>query len=67
MNEHIKNVCKIGQRKDCCRYLAVGPDGFECLKHSDLKDHLDQRVANNTMTAQGDNCDGKSQKELNLG
>jgi hypothetical protein len=65
MNNHIKDVCKIGQRKDCCRYLAVGPDGFECLKSSDLKAHIDDRVRRNDMVAQGDNCDGKTQKELN--
>jgi hypothetical protein len=65
MNEHIKNVCKIGQGNDCCRYLAVGPDGFECLKSSDLKDHIDNRVARNDMTAQGDNCGGRGQETLN--
>lgn len=65
MNEHIKNVCKIGQGYECCRYLAVGPKGFECLKSSDLKDHIDDRVERDDMVSQGDNCEGKSQKELN--
>jgi hypothetical protein len=65
MNEHIRNTCKIGQRNDCCRYLAIGPDGFECLKSSDLKDHIDDRVERGDMVAQGDNCEGKSQEILN--
>ena len=56
--EHLREVCKIGQGKACCRYMGVS-DRFECLKHSSVKDALDSRARNNTMTAQGDNCDGK--------
>lgn len=57
---YIKEVCKIGQGNDCCRYLSVGADGFCCLKlEPDLKTYLDNRVANNDITAQGDNCEGK--------
>jgi hypothetical protein len=66
LSEHIKNVCKIGQRHDCCRYLAVGAEGFECLKGTSLQVTLDTRVYNNTMVAQGDNCEGKTIKELNI-
>jgi len=32
ISNHIKNVCKIGQGHDCCRYLLAGKDGFECAK-----------------------------------
>lgn len=32
MNPHIKNVCKIGQGHACCRYLLMGPKGWECAK-----------------------------------
>lgn len=28
----IKDICKIGQGKDCCRYLVMGANGFECMK-----------------------------------
>lgn len=35
MNDHLKNVCKIGQGNLCCRYLAGSPLGFECLKAND--------------------------------
>lgn len=55
--EHIRSVCKIGQGKNCCRYLVVGGKGFECGKESEtLKIMIDKRVQ--TMTAQSDNCNG---------
>lgn len=54
--EHIVNVCKIGQGKDCCRYLLCGATGFECGKLGPLKGMLDNRVS--YMLAQSDNCEG---------
>ena len=65
MNEHIKNVCKIGQGHECCRYLVMGGRGFECVKHTALATTLDLRVETETIVARGDNCDGKTIKELN--
>jgi len=65
MNEHIKNVCKIGQGNECCRYLVMGGRGFECAKHTSLATTLDLRVETETIVARGDNCDGKTIKELN--
>ena len=58
-NEHLREVCRIGQGNDCCRYLICGKNGFQCSKHSNLKSHLDAMVTSTKMTAQGDNCDGK--------
>lgn len=55
--EHIRSVCKIGQEKNCCRYLVAGGKGFECGKESEtLKIMIDRRVQ--TMNAQSDNCGG---------
>ncbi len=65
MNNQVRNVCKAGQGNACCRYLVIGPMGFECVKDTDLKAYLDSRVAMETMVARGDNCDGKSIQELN--
>ncbi len=65
MNDHIKNVCKIGQGIECCRYLVMGSDGFECVKGSQLAFTLDTRAESKTMNARGNNCEGKSIKELN--
>jgi len=59
IKEKIQTVCKIGRQKDCCRYLACWNKGFECLKvHPSLKATLDKRVENDTISAQGDNCEG---------
>lgn len=58
-NNKMKTVCKIGQGKDCCRYLVVGANGFACIKNNkDIKKLLDDRVKANTMNAVGDNCKG---------
>jgi len=65
MNEHVKNVCKIGQGNECCRYLVIGGSGFECVKNTEMKKYLDSRVAMETIVARGDNCDGKETQELN--
>lgn len=76
ISEHVKEVCKIGQGKECCRYLVLGPGGFECAKIDKgfvaalngevaptVKMLMDQRVAKGTMVARGDNCEGR--EELN--
>ena len=63
MNEHIKNICKVGQGLNCCRYLIVAPQGFECTKYTTLRAELDFRVATGTISAQSDNCDGYPKQE----
>lgn len=56
-DEYVRTVCKIGQRHDCCRYLAMGRNGWSCEKlNPELKAHLDSR--GDDMTARGDNCAG---------
>ena len=59
--EHIVNVCKIGQGKDCCRYLLCGAIGFECGKLGPLKGVLDSKAP--YMSAQSDNCEGVKNDE----
>lgn len=56
---YVKFTCKIGQGHDCCRYLVMGTGGFECAKLTEMKGLLDKRVNDHTITARGDNCDGK--------
>lgn len=56
--KHVTETCRIGHRSATCRYLSAGLGGFQCLKHSALKDLLDERVANNTINSHGDNCEG---------
>lgn len=57
--EEAYTLCKMGQGHDCCRYLAVGPRGWGCLKFTELRSMIDARVASGTMNAQSDNCQGK--------
>lgn len=57
-DERLKNICKIGQGNECCRYILGGNNGFECGKHSKLKKEIDDRVNSNFMIAKGDNCEG---------
>jgi hypothetical protein len=59
-NACVDSVCKLGQGKDCCRYLARDAQGFKCLKLTELRYHLDERVKRGTMNARGDNCEGWS-------
>jgi hypothetical protein len=54
-NGHVTRVCQPGTTV-CCRYLAMGAKGWECLKGTSLQPTIDARVEQ--MNAQGDNCDG---------
>jgi len=57
-DEHVRNICKIGKGEDCCRYLGLGENGFECLKYTEYALQLDLRVFEKTITARGSNCPG---------
>jgi len=63
MKDYVKNTCRIGQGISCCRYLVMGPGGFECVKKTSLKATLDFRVASGTITAQADNCEGYTSED----
>jgi hypothetical protein len=59
-NKHITEICKMGQGKDCCRYLTCGSEGFMCAKlNPSLAMILDKRVREETITARADNCKGE--------
>lgn len=59
--DYIDNVCKMGQREDTCAYLALGRNGFECAKDSELRLYIEHRLAAGTLRAKGDNCPGWSE------
>jgi hypothetical protein len=51
-DDKIKEICKIGEVKDCCIFLTVGPDGFTCEKfNSSLAHMLLDRYSRGTMRA----------------
>ena len=56
--EHRDNVCLQGKGKECCSYLGMGPNGWQCLKLTSFRTLLDQRRAEGSIRAMGDNCDG---------
>ena len=58
LGAYVDRVCKLGMGQSCCRYLAAGPSGLECLKLTPLKRAIDERFAAGRMVASGDNCDG---------
>lgn len=60
MNPWIKEVCRIGQGANCCKYLVSGTKGFECMKTSfATKEIIDKNWETTAHVAQGDNCEGK--------
>ena len=59
--DYVRKVCKLGAGKETCRYLAAGNTGYICLKLT-RKEEMDKRVASGKMTAQGDNCEGKTEE-----
>jgi hypothetical protein len=55
----VKDVCGIGQGPKCCRYLAMGGDGWACAKMDPvMKAGIDIRIRKGKMKARGDNCEG---------
>jgi hypothetical protein len=57
--EHVKNVCKIGQGPECCRYLLIDGNGPLCGKRTAVALEIDQRVLAGTYSSVGDNCEGR--------
>lgn len=57
-DDHVYNVCKIGQGADCCAYLTMSGD-FECAKtNPTIRGVIESRLAAGELTARGDNCRG---------
>jgi hypothetical protein len=58
---HIDTVCKLGQGPECCSYLIVGKDGFQCAKDNPIfRGIIKSRREEGTIGAMGDGCDGWS-------
>ena len=43
--------CGIGEGANCCAFLVVGIDGFECQQRAELADMLYQRAKSGQMNA----------------
>ncbi len=57
-NKQVREVCKIGQGAECCRYLTMGANGWSCEKLSEMGITLDAKALAGSMTARADNCPG---------
>lgn len=55
---HAKEICKLGKGDECCAYLVMGRGGFECAKGTGMEKFIELRLAEGTMNAKGDNCQG---------
>ncbi len=58
-DDYAAGVCKMKDGVQCCRYLMMTTEGFECAKHPEnlaYRKRIDMRQ--NQMVASGDNCDG---------
>lgn len=58
VEKHVLEVCQPATT-ECCAYLAVSSDGWECCKISSLRSAIDLRLSEGTMRATGDNCPGR--------
>jgi hypothetical protein len=59
-DDYVRTTCQPGQREKTCRYLLCGPRGWECGKlDAAIAAVLDRRVAEGTIVACGDNCEGR--------
>ena len=56
--DYTKETCKIGQGDECCAFLVMGANGFECAKGTSTQNAIELRLAEGAMNAKGDNCDG---------
>jgi hypothetical protein len=57
-DDHVKSICRPGTSK-CCRFLMMGPAGWDCGKFQTIAGFLNRRVAMDDMRADGDNCEGR--------
>jgi len=66
IKEHtLKNVCRIGEDKDTCRYIMRNQEDYVCVKNSIIQLTIDETVEKQGMVAKGNNCPGLiNQEEL---
>lgn len=52
--DEAKEICKLGKMSECCAFLVVGVDGFECIRMSyPANGIIFSRLDNGTMNAKG--------------
>ncbi|MFO1150965.1 MAG: hypothetical protein U1E62_21530 [Alsobacter sp.] len=56
---YVISTCQPGKGERTCRYLCGSATGWSCEKLTELREHIDRRMALGSMNATGDNCDGR--------
>jgi hypothetical protein len=51
--QEAQEICKLGQMGECCAFLGIGSNGFECLRMTDVSVHILDRLEKGTMNAKG--------------
>lgn len=57
-DDHIKNICALGQGRSTCSFLMLDGAGFECAKGTGIDNIIAERRILGQMVAMGDNCSG---------
>ncbi len=53
--EEAKEICKLGGLSECCAFLVVGGNGFECIRMSyPTNGSIFSRLEKGTMNAKGE-------------
>ena len=58
-DQHAREVCRIGQQGECCRYLTMASTGWSCEKLGPMGPELAARAKLGKIIAQADNCEGR--------
>ena len=59
----LKNICRIGEGHDTCRYIMRNQDNYVCVKNSIVQVSIDETVEKDGMVARGNNCKGLINQE----
>jgi len=52
--DEAKEICNLGKGSECCAFLVVGGNGFECIRMSyPMNGSIFSRLENGTMNAKG--------------
>jgi len=58
--EHVKKTCKFGEGESACSYIVISSQGVMCAKGTIIEGIIDDRREAGTMSAKGNNCQGRS-------
>ena len=52
--DEVKEICRVGKGEECCAFITVGVNGFECIKMSyPMNSSIHSRLEDGTMHAKG--------------